>query len=481
MALSLLYARDQVYEAGSLPESWLRLDRRANYSAGDFFRPDVIQVALRGSSALRSSTVRGNVFTRRNATEQFNVNAQDPDTRAFVRNQSLGGTAELDVPAMLAGLPVSLSFGGEYAHSAVRYRVFGEPNVVAPDGSPDCDAQSRLCEDALVDGDDAALFAQGIFQLTSRVSLVGAAREDGVRVPFRDLRDPENNGTNTFRHLSPKLGLTYLNANHLRVYASAGSGFRAPAALELACASPSAPCPLPFSLGADPPLKPVVAWNSEVGTDWEPGHTTALHLSLFQERVHDEIVFVSSETAAGYFKNIGRTSREGVEASGNFAPTKGVTVFASYAFLNATYQSAAVLSSALDNDSVRVGDQLALTPRHIGNAGVRSTNAFRSLVLDATLSAHVVSSQFLRGDEANRTEPLPGYAVARLQVALERAHTRLTANVDNLLNRRYDVFGVYAINAKGVPGAPLPGTPTVERFISPSLPRSITIAVAVTP
>ncbi|MGI8545920.1 MAG: TonB-dependent receptor [Gemmatimonadaceae bacterium] len=481
LALSLLYAKDELYEAGSLPESWLEYDRRANYSAGDFFRPDLLQVVLRGSNALRNSVLRGNVFTRRNASEQFNVNAQDPDTRAFVRNQSVGGTAELDAPAMLAGLPIGLSLGAEYTHSAVAYRVFGEPNVAAPDGSPDCDAQSRLCEDARVNGDDAALFAQAIVQMTSQLSLLAAVREDEVRVPFRDLRDSENNGTNTFRHLSPKLGLTYLNANHLRVYASAGNGFRAPAALELACASPSAPCPLPFSLGADPPLSPVVAWSSEVGSDWEPGRATALRLSLFQERVRDEIVFVSSQTAAGYFKNIGRTLRQGLEASGNFEPAKGVTLFASYAFLDATYQSAAVLSSALDNDSVRAGDQLALTPRHVGNAGVRSTNAFRSLVLDATLAAHLVSSQFLRGDEANRTEPLPGYAVARLQVALEHAHARLAATVDNLFNRRYEVFGVYATNVKGVPGSPPLAAPTVERFLSPALPRSITVSVALMP
>ncbi len=481
LALSLLYARDEVYEAGSLPQSWLRLDRRANYSAGDFFRPNVIQVALRGSRSLSRSTLRGNIFARRNATEQFNVNAQDPDTRAFVRNQSLGGTTELDIPATLVGLPLGLSIGGEYAHTAVAYRVFGEPNLAAPNGSPDCDAQSRLCEDARVNGDDAALFAQGILQLTGRLSFLVAARGDEVRIPFRDLKDPENSGTNTFRHLSPKLGLTYVSANHLRVYGSAGSGFRAPAALEFACASPSAPCPLPFSLGADPPLKPVVAWNSELGTDWEPGRSAAIHLSLFQERVRDEIVFVSSETAAGYFKNIGRTLRQGLEASGDFTPGHGVTLFASYALLNATYQSAAELSSALGNDSVTVGDQLALTPRHVGNAGIRSTNVFHSLLLDATLSAHVVSSQFLRGDEANRTEPLPGYAVARLQVSLERTHARLTVDVDNLLDRRYEVFGIYATNVKGIPGAPPLGTPVVERFLSPSLPRSITISVAVTP
>lgn len=480
VAVSLLYANDKAYEAGSLPESWLRIDRRANYSAGDFFKPDVVQLALRGTQTLSGSTLRGNIFARRNATEQFNVNAQDPDTRAFVKNQSTGGTAELDVPATLSALPLGLSLGGEYIHPAVSYRVFAEPNVAAPDVPRDCDARSRLCEDARVNGDDAALFAHALLQVSRRVSLLAAARGDAVRVPFRDLRDPENNGSNMFWHLSPKLGVTYLGGNGTRVYASTGSGFRAPAALELACASPSAPCPLPFSLGADPPLKPVIAWNSEVGADWAPNRTAALHLSAFQTRVTDEIVFASSQTAAGYFENIGRTLRMGIETSGDVTPIDGLTVFGSYAFLNATYQSSVALSSALDSNVVEPGDQLALTPRHIANVGVRSTHAFRSVVLDATLSTHLVSSQSLRGDEANRTKPLPGYVLTNLQVSIERTHTRVTANIDNLLNRRYEVFGVYATNGKGAIGGPVSSVPVVERFLSPALPRSVTVSVAIT-
>lgn len=482
LALSLLYANDKVYEAGSLPESWISVDRRANYSAGDFFHPEVIQLALRGARTLNQATLRGNLFTRRNATEQFNVNAQDPDTRAFVKNQSTGATAELEVPAMLAGLPLGLSLGGEYARTNVSYRVFDEPNVAAPDVPPDCDARSGLCEDARVNGDDAAMFAQAILQITDRVSLLAAARGDAVDVPFRDLRDRDNDGDNTFWHLSPKMGMTYVSGNGTRVYASVGSGFRAPAALELACASPSAPCPLPFSLGADPPLKPVVVWNSEIGADWKPNRTASLHLSAFQTRARDEIVFASSQTAAGYFENIGRTLRTGIETSGDVVLLDGLTVFGSYAFLKATYQSSVVLSSVLDSNVVQSGDQLALTPRHVANMGVRSTHAFQSMVLDATVSAHLVSSQFLRGDEANRAKPLPGYAVANLQISLERAHARVTASVDNLLNHRYAVFGVYATNAKGGIGAPpstLSAAPVVERFLSPALPRSITVSVAI--
>lgn len=494
LALSLLYAKDDVYEAGSLPESWLGVDRRANYSAGDFFRPELIQGAVRGSRALGIGTIRGNVFARRNAAEQFNVNAQDPDTRAFVRNRSLGGTAELDVSIMLAGLPAALSMGGEYAHTAVGYLVFNEPNAAAPEVSPNCDTQSRLCEDVRIDGDDGALFVQSTIQLTDRVSLLVAGRGDAVRVPFRDLRNSQNDGTNTFWHLSPRAGLTYLGAGHIRVYGSMGSGFRAPAALELACASPTAPCPLPFSLGADPPLRPVVAWNSELGSDWEPSRSGALHLSVFQTRVRDEIVFASSQTAAGYFENIGRTVRTGFEASGSVEPASGFTLFGSYTFLNARYEDTVALSSALDSNVVTPGDALALTPRHVADGGVRSAHVFRSLVLDATLSAHLVSSQFLRGDEANRTEPLPGYAIANFQLSVENTHTRLSASVTNVLNRHYDVFGVYATNAKGAIGAvgasaggsaggsaAIPATPLVERFLSPALPRSFTVSVALTP
>src|SRR5207302_1397172 len=73
-------------------------------------------------------------------------------------------------------------------------------------------------------------------------------------------------GLNIFRRLSPRAGVTWTDgAGAHELFASVSRGFRAPAVVELGCADPQAACPLPFALGPDPALKPVVATTYELG------------------------------------------------------------------------------------------------------------------------------------------------------------------------------------------------------------------------
>src|SRR5438128_2617618 len=98
-----------------------------------------------------------------------------------------------------------------------------------------------------------------------RVTLSAGARYDFIRVPFQNQLDASDNTTNDFHHFSPRGGINVDLGNGKSLYGSAGSSFRAPAIVELACADPTASCPLPFALGDDPPLSPVRATTYEVG------------------------------------------------------------------------------------------------------------------------------------------------------------------------------------------------------------------------
>lgn len=481
VVFSLLVANDRVYEAGSLPESWLGPARRANYTGGDFFHPQLTQLSTRGTWTLGGAALRANLFARRNAIEQYNVNAGDADTDAFVTNRSAGGTIELWATRGVAGHALDLAIGAEATRSAVSYLVKAESNPDSPglpaDCAPAADGRSALCEDARVDGVDAGAYAQGILQATDRLALSLSARGDWTRVPFRDRRDPSNDGTSTFTRLSPKLGVTY-RVGHLRAYAAVGSAFRAPAALELACASPEAACPLPFSLGDDPPLQPVVAWNYETGAEWSSGSGTTLSFSLYDTEVRNEIVFASATQVAGYFNNVPRTRRQGLETRFTaLVPGDVARLFASYTLLDATYRSTITLASALDGNDVEPGDRLALSPRHRATLGINAVHSLGDVTLDATLQARGVSSSFLRGDEANRRAPLPGYAVADLETALQVGRLVLTVSVSNLFDRRYVAYGVFAENEKGPYGGPPPATPQVERFLTPAYPRVLRVGV----
>ena len=189
------------------------------------------------------------------------------------------------------------------------------------------------------------------------------------------------------------------------------------------------------------------------------------HSRLYDTEVRDEIVFASASQIAGYFSNVPRTRRQGLETRFSLLLPEDMRLFGSYTRVNATYQSTTALASALDENDVRPGDYFAMSPRHRATLGIAATRAFEAVVADATLSARGVSSSYLRGDEANEHPPLPGYVVADLRMAMQVGRLTLSTTVSNLFDRRYVVYGVYAENPKGPYGGPAPATPSVERFL----------------
>jgi iron complex outermembrane receptor protein len=485
VALSVLYAHDRLYQAGSLPESWLRTDPRLNYTPGDFFAPDLLHVAVRGAWPLGAASLRGNAFVRRQHSQQFNVNIEAPSSRAHVDATTPGATIELDVPLPFAALTIGL----EGSHDAVRYRVGAEPTPDVQAIPDECDP-TGLCENARVDADNAGIFGQLVFPLIRRdttsfaaapLSLTISGRADYVRTAIYDLRDPENNGISSFRRVSPRAALAY-QRSHASAYLAVNTAFRTPAPLELACADETAPCVLPFSLGDDPPLAPVTVLSYEAGADWSPSEWVATNLALYRSNVQNEIVFAASTRTAGYFRNIPRTSRQGIELSlraERRRPRTTWRLFGQYALVDSRYRTSVRLASALPNEpAVIPGDRLPLSPLHRATAGVGLTVA-RRLVIDADLRARATSTQLLRGDEANTQAPLPAYTTAAAHLAARRDRFTLALDVDNLFNTRFATFGTFApdVLAAAPSGAT---TPSVARFLTPGYPRSLTISLSAT-
>jgi hypothetical protein len=150
---------------------------------------------------------------------------------------------------------------------------------------------------------------------------------------------------------------------------------------------------------------------------------------------------------------------------------------ASYSLVDARFESAARLATALPNaPAVRPGDRMPMSPRHRASAHAGVTRLARGVVLDAELTAAAVSRQFLRGDEANARAPLPGYAVAELRLGAAWRRVEVTAHLTNALDRRYQSFGTFAPNARAADGRTLPNA-TVERFLTPGEPRAVAVSV----
>ena len=272
-----------------------------------------------------------------------------------------------------------------------------------------------------------------------------------------------------------------------QLYGGYNESTRAPTAVELACASPDAPCKLPNEFVADPDLKQVVAKNWEAGVrgsfDGGVFGPTRWKAGLFRTTNDDDIIFQATggaQSNEGFFANVGRTRRQGVESSiaGKMFDNR-LDWFANYTYLDATFRTPFEEISANHPDAdpdtgliqVVKGDRLPGLPR----------NAFK-FGLDYALSPQLTvggdmminSAQYYRGDEANLLPPLGGFAVVNLRAVYRVIpHVSLFARVQNLFDRRYSDFGVIG-NASTV----LPQF-TDPRLVSPGAPRAQWIGVSI--
>ncbi|HXI19834.1 MAG TPA: TonB-dependent receptor, partial [Gemmatimonadales bacterium] len=327
-------ASSRVHSAGSLPESLFNRDPRINFTVGDLDDLNALQFASHAFVTSGTSRFNFTLYHRRSNAQRFNVNqAPDNNVRSFTYNRTVGGSVDWRSATTVGAGVLSLRAGLDGTVNRVHVRLFEE--------NPTNAANRTLTTDVKSPSGDAAAYVLADLGI-GRVTFSGGARYDYIRIPYHNLLDPAADTTSTFKRLSPRGGVSVDLGNGASAYASVGQSFRAPAVLELACADSLAACPLPFALGDDPPLKPVVATTVELGGKWVVGQAL-FSASVYRTGVRHDISFIQSDTAiyAGYFANIGDTRREGVELSARFFPTTGVSLYANYTYTRATYRSPA--------------------------------------------------------------------------------------------------------------------------------------------
>ena len=469
--LSYSGADNKIFQAGSLPQSLAALRPDSNFTRGDYFAPQAHLVIFNAQRLLgRGGTQLAiNAFGRSLNSAQFNVNFVGADSRQLNRTRIGGGAVQLSGRLPLGGRELRWLAGADADYQRTAVRIFAVPGGGAPDS---------LTESVRTNQVDGGAFVGGNIEVVPRLTATLAARYDWIRVPFEDLVDPAESGLNMYRRLSPRAGLTWSGGRGHEVFASLSRGFRAPAIVEIGCADPQAACPLPFALGPDPALQPVVATTYELGWRYR---ATSVHggldasANVYRTDVRDDIFFIASSVTGGYFQNVGATRRGGVEVALQWLGPAGLRLYTNYGYTSATFQTDAQLATTRDTagETVGPGDALPLVPNHRVNAGVAIpvVTASRGLSLQAGLDARYVGRQWLRSDEANVTRRLADYAVADASLTVTWREVELRAMVRNLFDRRYFTFGTFAENPT------VPGTP-VERWLTPGVPRSVQVSLS---
>ena len=464
VTVSYQWSQDKLKQAGSLPESALSRDRRANFTAGDYFKPELNFAIINAEHRFGDSlTANLNAFVRALSVTQFNVNLITSNTKLENNTLSTGGGLQLKYRSTIADLPSLLVAGVEYSWSRVTSRTLQETSGTFETTADLADTQNAF-----------AIYAQHALTLfrefagpKSSVILTIGGRYDWLRHAIDDRLGGPSGSTDTYSRLNPRVGVNVNIAEGVGAYAAYSQGFRAPAFLELTCAGPGAVCPgLQVGVAPDPPLKPVKAQSFEVGAHARIASWLQAEISGYWTDLTDEIFAVTPTGTTGvFFQNVAETRRQGVEVSfrGRFGGALEPRL--NYAFTRATFQSRAELATPVPpgTETVQPGDRLPLVPLHRINLGA-DYRPWPWLTL--TAGAGWVSSQFLRGDETNQQRPLSPYWFTQAGASIRWRGLEGFVQINNVLNAKYETFGTFAPNGREA------GNP-VERFLTPAPPINV--------
>ena len=408
--------------------------------------------------------------TTRSTTTGATLQATNTDQLFGHNNQFMVG-ASVDSGVTRFGASAELGTIGS------NYVVSGSGLFLGPSGTPISIGPVSLRATNRYTG----LYALDTFDVTDAFSISGGGRFNYANIVLQDQIGTDLNGNHTFSRFNPMIGGTYKITPGLTAYAGYSEANRAPTPLELACADPARPCIAAAFLIADPPLKQVVSRTVEAGfrgtTELNVG-TLGWKIGAFRATNHDDILAIPSPELQGfgYFQNVGRTRRQGIEAQVNLT-SKTMQLYASYALVDARFLDSLQVGSnspfADDDGNVQIlpGNRIPAIPRNRVKVGIdySVTDAFK-----VGGDALFVGSQYFVGDESNQAARLPGYAVFNLHTSYQINKTfQIYARVNNVFDNRYSVYGTF-FEMDDIPNFANGGAPfTDARSVSPARPRAV--------
>lgn len=343
------------------------------------------------------------------------------------------------------------------------------------------------------------VFATDTLSLTDFWHLTLSGRYNHIKVENRDklipdVTDPESlSGNHSFHRFNPAVGLSFTPTKDLSVYGAYNEGMRAPTSMELGCANPAVPCKLPNAMAGDPPLKAVVSKTYEVGARGNLLSNMKWSAAVYRTVNHDDIHFIATSDVnnMGYFDNVGKTRRMGLDLGLNGAVEK-FSWNLGYSYIRATYESDLQLANSLNSNSVNngvndvinvnKGDRLANLPDHALKVRLQY-----EVTPNWTVGTNIntFSDVYVRGNEnnahrandgdANHVQDsgrIGGYTVVNLDTRYKFGNSgwQVFAKAINIFDKEYASGGQFGENwiANGV----FSGEGEPSKFLMPGAPRA---------
>jgi iron complex outermembrane receptor protein len=347
---------------------------------------------------------------------------------------------------------------------------------VSPTGIFDSESQVRLD----VTTEQQYIFTSYSMAFEHGLTLNIAGRYNNSHIVMNDLIDDGEgslDGNHKFNSFNPAVGLNYQINNEFTAKLSYSQSSRVPSPAELSCADEDDPCKLPNGFVADPPLDQVVAKTVEASLQYNTDSVAAI-ATVFSTETVDDIIFqqAGSTSSEGYFVNIDKVQRQGVELAYSVA-FEDIYIGTSYNYLKATFESPFVSFSPVNplgaNRQVTPGDVIPGQPQH-----QIKLHADWTINQQISVGTELIyaSDAYYRGDEANENKKIPSYSFVNAYFSYQiNSQLNLSAKVNNLFDREYETFGTYGEADEVLEDF----YPDVEEpyFVGPSRPRSLSVSV----
>jgi iron complex outermembrane recepter protein len=399
------------------------------------------------------------------------------NNRTKTVQNSMGGTVQMAFTQLVFGkenqLVVGVNMEGgqaDFTSSTELGQLTAERGTIGS-GLYDAEAEVFVKTSVL----NNSIYATNVLSISDKITANVSLTFGYSLIELKDQIGEELNGRHQFFRLNPSVGFVYELSKNVHIYASVAQSVRNPTPVELTCADENAPCRLPNTFLSDPPLKQAQARTAEMGI-WT-GKKIRFEASIFNTTVKDDIYFISSGPSrnTGFFTNIGDTQRAGIELS--LSKNKGNWRWQiSYSLTNANFKTPFVVNSpnnpkAQNNEiTIEKGNRLPLIPQHIAKAGIDYSAKKWTVGFDVIFN----SSQFLRGDEANLLDPIKSFTVINFRTEYQlNKHWTIFGRIQNLLNNRYETFGLLGNPAEVKDFQNL----TKPQFLTPNTPITFNLGI----
>jgi outer membrane receptor protein involved in Fe transport len=397
-----------------------------------------------------------------------------------LKQSNWGMSGQMAIDGKLAGHRNQFTFGLGYDASSLKFTQSSQLGYLNPDRSitglpafADGGVTGGVVDgqpfDTRVDLEGKvrtySIYAMNSLSIANTWHITASGRFNHTRIRNSDMITPGGginslDGDHSFSRFNPALGLSYVASRQWNAYLGYSEGSRAPTSVELGCANPDNPCKLPNAMAGDPPLEQVVTKTWEAGLRGRLGPSMQWNAGVFRAENFNDILFVADNTSGfGYFKNFGKTLRQGLELGLN-GRTGPWTFGSHYTYLSATYETAETVLGAGNSSNtsalsgtpgvngtidIKPGDQIPLIPKHLFKV-----HADYQLSPEWSMGGNInaVSGVFARGNENNQHQANPpyylgagktaGYMVVNLQARYQPSKTwQVVAHLNNVFDRRY--------------------------------------------